>query len=604
VLEDPSNRLAYVAELAAAEGLVTALGSPQLRPVLAGIQTNLYMVFMDTVWRHASERGMTGLLHPISHFVDPAAGQLRSQSYRNLRRLWQFANEVILFEDVDHHTEFAVAISAGRSAVNLTERDVHLEFLQLSNALQPATVDSSLVHDGTGLAPGIQYPAGGWDLRPHRDRLVTVNLDVLADWARLFDEPGTPPEQARLLRPVTRQDLAALSALADSPIRLADHEYYWTAGWHEKGAKTDGYIEWRTEVPSSWDEVILQGPHFTVATPFAKQPNENCKNNLDYSEWDLEALPERVVPRTNYQRACDRGAYDANLAHWNGRPSTDRWRVAWRRMTQPGLERSVQPSLVSPGPAHVHTVHTLAAADDVQTSRLAGLWSSLPYDYLVKVSGKSDIQDELIRRFPFPKDHPLDQALLLRTLRLNCLTADYAPLWEDLFEPPWTADAWTADPASPRGQVLARAPLGEVGPGWSMATPLRRGAERRMALVELDAIAAIMLGLTADQLCAMYRTQFAVLRKYEYAMAFDTEGRKVCQHHQSAGYRQAQLQQEAKDGLRDKRWKSIWQMVLDEEEHPGSVDWDGQFTPSFVRPDREAEMTRAYTVFSGRMVST
>ena len=146
---------------------------------------------------------------------------------------------------------------------------------------------------------------GGWDLRPHRARVLTITEDVLADWARLFDEPGTPAAEARLLRPVTTADLEALSVLADQPVRLADHDYHWTAGWHEKGAKTDGTIRWETAVPDSWDEVILQGPHFTVATPFAKQPNENCKNNRDYSDWDLEALPERVIPRTNYQRACD-----------------------------------------------------------------------------------------------------------------------------------------------------------------------------------------------------------------------------------------------------------------------------------------------------------
>lgn len=601
LLDRPADRAAYLAEVASAEGVVLTLGSAQLRPVLAGVQTNLYMSFMDTVWRHGSERGMTGLLHPISHFVDPAAGRLRAECYRNLRRLWQFTNELILFEDVDHHTEFAVSISSRRRAVIDVLEDVHHGFLQLSNALQPATVDGSLTHDGSGGIPGIQLPAGGWDLRPHRDRLVTVDLDVLADWARLFDEPGTPAEQARLLRPVTRQDLTALSALAEAPVRLADHQYSWTAGWHEKGAKTDGFIEWRTEVPPSWDEVILQGPHFTVATPFAKQPNENCQNNLDWSPWDLESLPERVIPRTNYQRACDRDTYDANLPHWNGRRSTDFWRVSHRLMTQAGLERSLHMTLLPPGPSHIHGVQTTLFRSQQETALWSGLGSTLVLDYITKVSGTANISDTYLQRFPFPHDHPLDHELLLRTLRLNCLTADYAPLWDELFDQSWTDDAWTADPDSPWGRVLARVPLGDVGQDWTRSTPLRRDAERRMALVELDAIAAIMLGLTAEQLCAMYRTQFAVLRKYEYAMAFDAEGRKVCQHHQSAGYRQAQLQAEAKDGLRDKQWKSVWQMVLDEEEDPGSVDWEGHFTPPFVRPDREAEMTRAYEVFTARM---
>ena len=90
---------------------------------------------------------------------------------------------------------------------------------------------------------------------------------------------------------MTTADLEALSVLADQPVRLADHDYHWTRGLAQKRAKTGGTIRWETAVPESWDEVILQGPHFTIANPFAKQPNEGCKNNPDYSDWDLERSP-------------------------------------------------------------------------------------------------------------------------------------------------------------------------------------------------------------------------------------------------------------------------------------------------------------------------
>ncbi len=451
-----------------------------------------------------------------------------------------------------------------------------------------------LNHDGSGETPGYMHPGGGWDLRPHADRVTVVTEDILADWARLFDEPGTPAPEARLLRPMTRTDLEALSVLADQPTRLADRDYHWTAGWHEKGAKTDGIIRWETAVPDSWDEVILQGPHFTVATPFSAQPNEGCKNNRDYSDWDLEALPERPIPRTNYQRACDRDTYDAALDHWDGRPATGEWRVAYREMTQPGLERSLHPALTPPGPSNVGTVITMASGGPRFTAAWAGLLSTLPYDYFVKVSGTGHIKDYVSKRFPVPPDTPLWEALLLRTLRLNCLTADYAPLWEELYDPGWADDGWT-DP-----ELSQRIALGDVGPEWSMATPLRRDQERRQALVELDALAAIMLGLTAEQLCAMYRTQFAVLRKYEYKMAFDAEGRKLCGYHQSAGYRQAQIQDQAKAGDLPPEYKNLWKLYEQYEEDPSSVDWRGHFTPPFRRPDRERAMTRAYEAFQAR----
>ena len=60
-----------------------------------------------------------------------------------------------------------------------------------------------------------------------------------------------------------------------------------------------------------------------------------------------------------------------------------------------------------------------------------------------------------------------------------------------------------------------------------MATPLRKDFDRRQALVELDALAAVMLGITAEELCSIYRTQFGVLRKYERANRYDANGRKV-----------------------------------------------------------------------------
>ncbi len=584
-LASAACRTSYLDEVASGEGLVAVLASPQIRERLAGIQINLYMSFMDTVFRHTSTRGASGLVHPEGHLLDPSAGTLRASAYVRLRRHMMFYNELRLFEEVHHQTEYGVNIYGPEEAIG---------FLNLTNLLAPATAEGSLAHSGEGVPPGIKTPSGEWDQRPHRDRVVVVDRDVLSDWARLFDEPGTPPERARLLRPLTRQDLDALSVLAEQPVRLADHEYYWTSGWHEKGAKTDGMIRWETAVPESWNEVILQGPHFSVATPFAKQPNDPCRHNLDYQDWDIEGLALNAIPRTNYQRACSRGVYEANLAHWNGRLCTDYWRAVHRLMTQSALERSLHCAILVPGAIHIHGAQSTAFKDLGSTLRWSALASSLPLDYITKVLGVANISDTYLRRFPLPSSGPLDSPLTLRLLRLNCLTLDYGQLWSGGFDPAWKADRW-AD------ALFLRLALGDVQDEWTITTPLRRDFERRLALVEIDALAALMLGLTAEQLCAMYRTQFAVLRKYEYAMAFDSEGRKICAHHQSAGYRQAQVQQEAKDHERDPKWRSVWKLYEQWEEDPDSVDWEDQYFPPFTRPDRELEMSRAYNEFKRRL---
>jgi len=145
---------------------------------------------------------------------------------------------------------------------------------------------------------------------------------------------------------------------------------------------------------------------------------------------------------------------------------------------------------------------------------------------------------------------------------LNCLTADYAPLWKELFDPAWPEDSWT--------RVIPSPPMGAVAPQWSMSTPLRRDAERRQALVEVDALAAVMLGITAEELCAIYRTQFGVLRKYERVMQFDANGRQVPKE------------------------------VLKNVERSGSRADLGRYELPFTGVDREAEMTIAHAEFTRR----
>jgi hypothetical protein len=88
----------YLSDLSSHEGLNGLLAAQALRPRLVGIQTNLYMAFMDTVWRNGATFGISALLHPESHFTDPKGPALRREAYRRLRRHWQFRNELKLFE--------------------------------------------------------------------------------------------------------------------------------------------------------------------------------------------------------------------------------------------------------------------------------------------------------------------------------------------------------------------------------------------------------------------------------------------------------------------------------------------------------------------------
>ncbi|MDV8023814.1 Eco57I restriction-modification methylase domain-containing protein [Rhodococcus sp. IEGM 1330] len=595
LLNDSDVKEIYLSDLGRWAGTSSVLGSEVVYPFLRGLRTNLYTNFIEQVWRNCSASGVSGLIHPESFFSDPKAAKLRQEAYVRLRRHWQFSNMSNLFEDISNKVLYGVHIYSSPKPVY---------FLQIVGVLDPLTIDESMTHDGHGEIPGIQYPHGGWDLRPHRSRITVVDDRALKDWARLFDPAGTPARQARLMRPASKEHLEILSRISSSETRLSDLGFKWSSLWNEKIAKQDGNIEWRSDHPASWDEVILQGPHFTVANPLVREPNNPCRSNKDWALLDLDGLPEAIIPRTNYQRSTGRDVYVGGIPQWGGHSATDFWRLAWRDMTQPGLERSLHCALIPPGASHVHTVRSMSVSPSHglnsweptdreslrRTALVCGLWSSLPYDYLVKISGTSAVNVEMMKRVPAPTDDVLAINLLLRTLRLNCLTSDYHFLWEWLYESGFEADRWTAP-----FKWLTN-PLENLSRTWSWMTPLRTDLERRAALVEIDALTALMLKLSAEHLAVVFRTQFPVLRKYEYAMYFDAKGRKIARDHHAQG-----VLQQADDFKLLQAW-------VDGEDYGDLLDRYTPFEPDedhehpwFYKPDREAEMRAAYADFEQRL---
>lgn len=492
------------------------VGSPVNFPVLAGLRPDLYRCFMAQTWGHSSGRGIVTLVHPESHFTDEKAGLLRAETYARLRRHWQFLNELKLYE-IDHHVTYGIHVyGPPRPAVR---------FAMAASLYHPDTVERSLRHDGTGPEPGFKDPSGNWDQRPHKSRILTVTDDTLGIWHELLEDDSVPLRQARMVYTVNRAVAEVLASLARRD-RIGALGLQFSAGWNEKTDRETGHFESRWGATHEWDDVILQGPHLHVATPFYKSPNASLKSNKDWTVTDFEELAPNAIPVTAYKPAGDRARYDASYTHWgDAGPARDHYRVAWRRMAANTGERTLIPALIPPGAAHVHPVYSAGAGRCGTTALVlaAGTLSSLPSDFAIRAAPKSDIHMSTINRLPIVLDHPLQPELVLRTLRLNCLTDAYADLWREVYDPAFASDAWAGGYKRDN-----RRPLGEVGPEWSASTPLRIAEDRRQALVEIDALVALMLGVSAEQLCTVYRTQFAVLYGYDHnTYLYDSNGRLV-----------------------------------------------------------------------------
>jgi hypothetical protein len=495
------------------------LGSPGLFPHLGGLKPDFYRCFMERTWAHQSRRGVTALIHPESHFTDEHAGALRAATYHRLRRHWQFMNELTLFE-VDHHQSFGVHVYGATTDAP--------SFRMASSLYHPDTVVRSFAHDGSGDEPGLKDPDGRWDVRPHRNRILHVDAAMLQTWHDLLEPPDVPVLHSRMVYTVNEASAEVLTVLAKKP-RIAAIGLEFSTGWDETKGRTEGYFESEWGTPAMWQDVILQGPHLHVGVPFYKSPNPTMRHNLDWAPVDLEPLNVGAIPVTSYKPRGSTARYDAAYTHWGADKAVaarDHYRVAWRGMAANTGERTLIPALIPPGAAHINGVFSTGFTDHRarELAIVQAFAGSVVSDFLIRAVPKSGIYQAAFERLAIADgDHPLMSMVVLRVLRLNCLTDAYADLWHDALEETTIDDTWTGGI-----DCVHRPRLDDVSKDWTPDSPLRRASDRRQALVELDALVAVTLGLPVDQLCTIYRTQFPVLYGYDRnTYLYDANGRLV-----------------------------------------------------------------------------
>ena len=141
-------------------------------------------------------------------------------------------------------------------------------------------------------------------------------------------------------------------------------------------------------------------------------------------------------------------------------------------------------------------------------------------DFYVKTIGAQNLQRNRLEAFPLGISSRYQSSLYSRSMMLNCLTRHYTDLWSEVWRDDFRNQTWSIDdPRLKSFTTLQR--------DWSWDTPLRNYFERRQALVEIDVIAAMALGLSLQDLEMIYTIQFPVLQQNENDTWYDRKGNIV-----------------------------------------------------------------------------
>lgn len=583
-LKNKILRTFYMSEYISMSGTQNYLNASGNYQLLRGQQTNLYKCFIPLAWLIGQKKGISAYVHPDSIFDDPNGDLLRKFVYRKLRRHYQLINELRLFAEVDHHMTFSL---------NVYGNDETDSFELISNLFTTSTIEESYEGVNEGEVPGIKDKDGKWETKGHKERVIRVAKNELLVFSNLFDG-NNQWETARLpvIHTVEFLDVLKCFAQQEKTIGNMGNMVASSEMWHEANDQKNGVIVRNVHFPESLADAIFSGPHIGIANPLFKASRKKCVLNSDYDKIDLTAVADNYIQRVNYSVATNRIHYNSKITTtpW-GNKFNEQYMVCSRKMLNINGERTLVTSILPPHTAFINGIFGMCFKE--KTSIIAGAIASLCYDFYLRITGKSNGRLDTFAAFPVLDKSKYANCIALRSLRLNCLTQNYSKLWEKEYEEEFSKDSWAK-----RDERLEHNPIHKVGKTWVYESALRLDYNRREALIELDVLVAMALGMTFQQLKTIYRIQFPVLQSYEADTWYDRNGRIVFTVNRGlvgVGFSRKEWEE-----IRQEKEGVFTQNITDDTMPGGPIERTIEYVAPFDRCDREKDYEEVWANFEKR----
>lgn len=587
ILLSANAKKSYFAEyetITAEQNYINAL---QNYKSLSGLQGNLYECFLPQAWTFSNDTGVFALIHPESVFNDSKGTLIRKELNSRLRKHFRFSNALKLFPDVHTSREFGLNVYCNKATTG---------FEQIVNLYAAFTVDECYENEGD--APVyIRDENGKRNLRGQRARITQISKDELKLFARIMDDTDDW-RSARLMSVHAEELIQILLCFDHQPRRLADlgEDLYVSMLWDETNAQKDGTIARNVHFGTT-KETILSGAHIGTANPLFNCSNDGCKGNNDNTSIDLTYISDNYIQRTNYIPDCDWTEYTHRIptTPW-GNKYTNCMRIAARKMVDIEGERTLMPALIPRDVGHTNGIIGFAFKETKQLVMMLGGFCSLPFDFFIKLCGKGNLQMNTAGMLPLlDLNHILAPEVICRAARLNCVSENYALFWEEIYSPAFNQINWTKIDSRLSQQDFER-----LCPNWNHRVAFRDAFTRRQAMVEIDVLIAMMLGMTLNQLLSAYRIQFPILQQHEKDTFYDTQGRiAFAKNNALTGVGETRKVFES-IMLKMESGQKHLQSIMDDTMPGGPVERIIEYVAPFDRCDREQDYETAWKFFEAK----